>query len=126
VTNPANAREQFKLVNYMSSYPSKYPALADAATLAQIKEAEIRVSANPMYFWTASEFRGDLVRDGDLVLFLSNVGGLDYAHCGFSVGGKLMHASQTQKRVVITAENIADYLKAHKQFQGVSVYRVTM
>ena len=124
VTTTTNATTLAKKINFMSAHAAKYPALKSATTLAAIVATEKKLSKQPICYWTSAQMRIKHLQPGDIVVFVSTTAGLDYSHCGFALRNNTMiHASQTEKKVVESAQNIADYVNAHKQFLGVAVFR---
>lgn len=67
------------------------------------------------------------IQSGDLVAFVTKNPHLDFLHTGMLVreGNSihLLHASQDQKQVVLSSQNLGEYLKLHPKFIGVCVFR---
>ncbi len=68
-----------------------------------------------------------LIHDGDLIGLVGKNNHLDFLHTAMAIrkGSQiyLLHASQEKKKVIISDQPLADYLKSHHQFIGISVFR---
>lgn len=102
-----------------------------AETAAEVARVESRLSESP-HFVLSRELapaKLSLLEDGDLIAFVRERPGLLVHHAGFilRVGGvpHLLHASSFHKRVVITAEDVTDYLLRRPERRGVIVARPT-
>ena len=132
VPQSAKCAYQVRSIDFMSSHADKYPALADSAQLAAIKRVEegFRNHRFP-YIKTvdlsAREVEG-LLREGDVLAFVSNLKNLDVTHMGIVVreNGKLhvLHASQTDGKVEISSRPLADFVKRNRAWIGVRVFRL--
>ncbi|MEY3249584.1 MAG: hypothetical protein RL742_1627 [Bacteroidota bacterium] len=119
-----------KPVNYMSTHPDAYPALKDPETLRQIDTTERLLNLQQRYFIPQQRVRDmeAAIEDGDLIAITSGKPGLDIAHEGFAVrvNGRvhLLHASSLAKRVVISAQPLAEYLITQRGQTGIWVARL--
>lgn len=119
-----------KPVNYMSTHPDAYPALKNPETRRQIDTTERLLSLQQRYFIPQQRVRDmeSVIEDGDLIAITSGKPGLDIAHEGFAVRvhGRvhLLHASSLAKRVVISAQPLAEYLIAQRGQTGIWVARL--
>ena len=117
----------------MSENADKYPALADSATLANIKNVEIGYRNHRYPFIktidtseknTKAEFR-----QGDIVAFTSTLKNLDVTHMGIIVvrdgAPYVMHASLSAGKVLISETPLDKFLKRNRSFTGVRVFRLT-
>ncbi|MEY4646734.1 MAG: hypothetical protein RIQ98_570 [Bacteroidota bacterium] len=68
-----------------------------------------------------------LIQDGDLIGLVGKKDHLDFLHTAIAVKKgtqvHLLHASQEKKKVIVSDETLTDYLKSHRQFIGISVFR---
>lgn len=68
-----------------------------------------------------------LIQDGDLIGLVGKKDHLDYLHTSMAIhqGNQvhILHASQEKKEVIISPQSLVEYLKTHKQFIGISVFR---
>ena len=119
-----------KSINFMSTHSNAYPALRDPEALRQIGQVEQRLSRHawhyiPQHKVAAMEAE---IRDGDIIAITSGKLGLDIAHEGFAlrVNGRvhLLHASSLGKRVVVSAQPLAEYLISQKGQTGILVARL--
>lgn len=122
-----------RTIDFMSQNASKYPALADSANLARVKNTEsgYRLYQFP-YVKTIDLGRKEIksnFRNGDMVGFISNLKNLDVAHMGLIIveDGEpyVMHASSSEGKVVKTKIPLADFMKKNRQFAGVRVFRIS-
>jgi hypothetical protein len=69
-----------------------------------------------------------LIKEGDLVLFLTNQENMDFHHVGFLVKkGKnwhILHASQQHKKVIVSNESLLEYMRKHPSFPGIQIYHL--
>lgn len=105
--------------------------IVSSGTAAEMARVESRLSEAP-HFVLSRELAPSklpLLEDGDLIAFVRERPGLLVHHAGFvlRVGGvpRLLHASSYHKRVVITAEDVTDYLLRRPERRGVIVARPT-
>ena len=119
-----------KPVNYMSTHPDAYPALKNPEIRRQIDTTERLLSLQQRYFIPQQRVQAmeSAIQDGDLIAITSGKPGLDIAHEGFAVrvNGRvhLLHASSLAKRVVISAQPLAEYLIAQRGQTGIWVSRL--
>lgn len=69
------------------------------------------------------------IKDGDIIVFATNIKGLDYSHVGmayYKEDGQLsfIHASSREKKVVVENKSLADYCSSSKICSGISVLRI--
>lgn len=117
--------------DYMSKHSKRYPPLAHADILEAISAAETRLTATeyrivPKEHVAAAEKE---LQTGDVIAFVtSQKPGLMISHTGFVVrgtGGALhvMHASSYHQKVIITRTDLAGYVNAREDRQGIMVAR---
>jgi Protein of unknown function (DUF1460) len=119
-----------KDINFMSRHPQYYAELSNKATFDTIVKAEKALSQKEWYFMAKEKVAAiePQLKDGDVVAITSNLDGLDFNHEGFVIrkGNRahLLHASSELKKVVISAEPLADYLARVKKHSGIVVMRM--
>ena len=119
-----------KKVGYISARPAKYPGIRDSAALRAITAAEARINRHDWHFIPKSQVAKmeDQLQEGDLILLTSVKADLDIAHQGFAVRQNghihLLHASSLHKRVVLSAEPLAQYMAKQKGQSGIIVVRI--
>ncbi|MFN0015159.1 MAG: N-acetylmuramoyl-L-alanine amidase-like domain-containing protein [Saprospiraceae bacterium] len=117
-------------IGYMTSHPKKYPRLRDPATFRQLRRVEDRLNRHPWHFIPQGsiEKMEHSIREGDLVAITSGKRDLDIAHQGFAVriNGRvfLLHASSLGRRVLISAQPLAQYVISQKGQTGIMVARL--
>lgn len=116
--------------SYMSRHRAKFPALEDADIRADISATEARLSHTKMYVLDRDHVRSieNRLQSGDVVAIASSVGGMMVTHTGIismddAHIAHLLHASSAQHRVVITREDLADYILRRTERRGVLVAR---
>ena len=80
--------EDAEAIDFMSTHPSAYPALADDADAVQaIRDVENRLNRNARLYIPDLAIGGiaDRISDGDLIAATSTVTGLDIAHTGIAI-----------------------------------------
>ncbi|MEZ0483808.1 N-acetylmuramoyl-L-alanine amidase-like domain-containing protein [Fibrella aquatica] len=119
-----------KAVNYMTTAVHKYPHMADPVVYKQMAQVQTDISQQPFYFIPTKQFRvlESKLREGDIVMLTAARPGLDMRHVGYATwrNGRvhLLHASSDHKKVVLTAQPLANYLLANKRLSGVRVARI--
>ncbi len=119
-----------KRINFMSTHPDSYMHLKNnAVCVAEMAAIEDDISQRD-YYYIPKERIANLesqLQDGDIVAFTTSIEGLDVSHMGILVRKNnrihLMHASLSAKKVEITEEPLADYLKDSKTVTGIMVAR---
>ena len=99
-------------ISYMSSHPQLYKQLANSPE----NEAKLPADGLP---W---------IKDGDIIAITTNTPGLDVAHMGiaFYADSKLLlvHASSTDKKVVVSKVPLSQMLKDNNKWTGIRVLRM--
>lgn len=130
------AKKQKKTINYMSTHRSEYPQLAASDSLTRaIRQVEERLSAQSTWYIPKNQIHKayQYLREGDIVVFVSNTKGLDVFHCGFIWWPdpeynepQLLHASTSEHRVTIGKFALADYAQAIPTCQGIRILRLNV
>lgn len=128
------AKKRKKTINYMTTHREEYPQLAASDSLTRaIKRVEEQLSAETTYYIPSGQIHKvyKYLREGDIVVFVSNSKGLDVFHCGFIWWPdpeynepQLLHASSTERRVTIGRFALADYAQAIPSCQGIRILRL--
>jgi cell wall-associated NlpC family hydrolase len=70
------------------------------------------------------------IQEGDLVLFVTNNKNMDYHHVGFLIkkgnNWHVLHASQQYKKVIVSPENLEEYMRKHSSFPGIQIYHLNL
>lgn len=117
-----------KTLDYMSRHATSYPALADSANLAGIKNCEIGYRSHRYPYIKKNNLSKARFRNGDMVLLLTKIPGLDATHVGFITLNNgvpyLLHASSKSGKVTIEQKPLYDYLQRNTSAIGVRVVRL--
>ena len=119
-----------KEVHFMSVNQKMYPKITDEKTLETIIKNEKKTNKKPLSQIEKSKVASveSKIKEGDLIAMTSTIEGLDCNHVGIAilVNGRihLLHASSSLKKVVISEEPLADYLKGKKKDAGIMVLRI--
>lgn len=133
-TNSFDAAEyKVKTLDFISTHKDKYPALADSANLAGIKNLEFGYR-NHRYPYIKSTRVGwktvtSELRDGDIIAITTKTDGLDVQHMGIvSIDANgvphLMHASSAAGKVVVETSPLADYFRKNYSATGIRIIRL--
>ena len=126
-----NARYAVKTLDYMTRNRDKYPALADSATYARMKNVESGFSNHRYPYLKAAGLNDkkllQAVSDGDMVCFTTSTRGLDVTHVGIVtiVNGipHLIHASSKEGRVLLDPLSLSAYI-ARNRPEGLRIIRL--
>lgn len=119
-------------LSYMSSHPQLYKKLANSTENVKRMEV-IEKSLNGQKFHYVPENKLPdkglkWIKDGDIIALTTNISGLDVSHMGIAlyVDGRLtlLHASSTDKKVVVSTLSLAQMLKESKNWTGIRVLRM--
>ena len=132
--NPPFTAVQTLSVSWMSDHPQSYKALkARPGLVPQIRQQEQALSGHkvryiPKRLLNNNKLLRQCVRDGDIIVILTNKRGLDTAHLGFASwhgdGLHLLNASQLRKKVVDEPMTLSQYMRQHPTFTGIRVVRL--
>lgn len=118
-----------KKINYISQNILKYPKFKTKKEIQDLINTEKYLSTCKLPFLPKQKFNeiSSCLENGDIIVFTSNVKGLDVGHVGIVIFLKdrlhFIHASQLHRKVLISKETIAEYLIKNKKFDGVIVLR---
>ncbi|MFN3597406.1 MAG: N-acetylmuramoyl-L-alanine amidase-like domain-containing protein [Rubricoccaceae bacterium] len=119
-----------KTLSFMSANRSAYPRLASDETFACIVAREADLRGLELFYIPQERIALAYphLRPGDVIATTTGLGGLDVTHTGFVYrppGGRgtgFMHASQTQREVVVS-EDLARYVQGVRAQTGIIVAR---
>jgi hypothetical protein len=119
-----------KRINFMSTHPDSYMHLKENAVhVAEITGIEKNISKRTHYYIpkeNLARYESQL-KDGDIVALTTSIEGLDVSHMGILVrrNGRihLLHASLTEKKVVLSEETLEEYLNNGKTVTGIIIAR---
>lgn len=119
-------------VYFMSRNPHLYRQLENKKYVEQIKKAEQRISTYENNYIPKEEIHlmEDKIKNGDIIAFTTNIGGLDVSHTGFAIHHEgrlhLLHASTRTHRVEITPVPLSDYLAPMGRVTGILAARLSL
>ena len=110
--------------SYMSTHSGSYKQLKDCPDLVrEIAHIEKGLEKQAPYYYIQQkdiDSKRDLIKNGDIVCFVSPIEGLDISHVALAYWDKgelkFIHASFREKKVVIDKQTIADYAKNGVRF----------
>lgn len=129
----ANSTDTEKLdISYMSAHARNYKHLANSPeNVAKMQEIEKALSGKTVHYLPKAKLPANglpWIKDGDIIAITTNTPGLDVAHMGiaFYVDGKLtlLHASDTQKKVVVSKVALSHMLQDNSKWTGIRVLRM--
>lgn len=130
VTSEIGGKPLVLQLSFMSTHPDSYKQLKDnPEQVACMIEKEKEINARPYYFIPETEINthAGLIQNGDIVCFVTTIKGLDISHVGIisREGDKLtfIHASTSQKKVIVNAEPLQDYVQSIKRNSGIMIVR---
>ena len=116
-------------VGFMTSNPASYRQLSNPDFLATLKEIESQVSAIELVYLPKNSIEAaeEVIHNGDIIAFTTNIQGLDVTHTGFAYhhNGRLhlLHASTRSNSVEITPVPLSQYLEPMSRVTGIIVAR---
>ncbi len=133
-TNPPFSAVQNVSVNFMSTHSDKYPMLSgNRSTLAAIRKMEKKLSGMSCRYIPKSRIDNSAllrrtIHNGDIIVILTDMKGLDTRHLGFALwksdGLHLVNASLLHKKVVEEPMLLRTYLSKHKTMTGIRILRL--
>ena len=112
----ANSPDTVRLsLNFMSAHSKAYKHLESSPeNISKIEEIEKSLSGQLFHYIPKNKLPDEglgWIKDGDIIAITTNIPGLDVVHLGracYEKGVlKLLHASSTQKMVVVSQEPLA-------------------
>lgn len=132
VTNRTDlATYEIKTIDFMSANRNLYPALADSATFAKIKESEVGYRSHRFPLIKTSRVAKaakTFLRTGDIIALCTGKKGLDVSHMGILfINDKnipyLLHASSKAGKVILDTTPLDRYLTSNR-LTGIRVIRL--
>ncbi len=121
-----------RTIDFMSQHRDSYPALTDSTTFCEIQAIENGYRNHRFPYIKTSNIGSKevdaLLREGDIIGFVSKLKDLDITHMGIvvKVNGetRVLHASMTNGKVEITDSPLADFVKRNRNWIGIRIYRL--
>ena len=118
-----------KKINFMSANPKLYKQLSDTNELQKITETENEINSRKLYYIPRKDIPAiyDYLRNGDIIATTTSIKGLDVSHTGLVVKQNgstyFLHASSRHKQVVISENELAEYIGEDSKRTGIMVAR---
>ena len=119
-------------LSFMSTHPNAYRQLANSAeNVSKMKAIEQSLSGSQFHYVPKGKLPDSglpWIKSGDIIAITTNIPGLDVAHLGFALYEKgqlkLLHASSTGKKVVISKGSLLQMLKSNSKWTGIRILRI--
>lgn len=123
---------QIKSIYFMTEHRDKYPQLANDSVFEEMKKVESGYSMHMSPIVKKNNLiKKDVIaalKDGDIICLTTKIEGLDVSHLGIiRFEGKeahLLHASSTEKEVIIDKYDLYEMIRANRNWTGIRVIRV--
>ncbi|MFA7361376.1 MAG: N-acetylmuramoyl-L-alanine amidase-like domain-containing protein [Candidatus Kapaibacterium sp.] len=119
-----------KKINFMTSHTSSYMQLdGNNEYICEMEAIEANMNTRSLYYIKKGDVDDfyDKLQTGDIIATTTNIEGLDVTHTGFiykeNGKTKFMHASITKGEIVISSEELKEYLKSNKKQTGIIIAR---
>lgn len=119
-----------KKIDFMSTHVKSYKQLADKTNLNNILTAEEAINSRYYYYIPKNDIHKayDSLQNGDIIATTTKIEGLDVTHTGYVYKGDdggtyFMHASSIKKQVIISDNQLEDYIKDDPKKTGIMVAR---
>jgi hypothetical protein len=118
-----------RTINFMSNHLNKYPRLKSEDDIQQILTTEKSINEMIRYYIPKDKVKDiDLyIKSGDIIAITTSIKGLDISHTGIAIRKEndvyLLHASEKEKKVIISDLTLHQYLKSNATQSGILVLR---
>ncbi len=129
ITADIGGVEYNKKIDFMSTHTKSYKQLSNSSELDGVKAAEEAINSRYYYYIPTNKISAsyDLMQSGDIIATTTSIGGLDVTHTGYVYkeggGTYFMHASSKSKKVIISPEELQDYVAGDSKKTGIMVAR---
>lgn len=132
VDDEVNSNGKFlkKDIWFMSRNSDKYPVLKQNQDLVPIiSKIENELSVKGYFYFPKADTINLLnnLQDGDIIGLTTNIQGIDMSHVGIIVSNsgkfQLMHASQSEMKVLISQGSITNFIKPDSKNTGIIIAR---
>lgn len=121
-----------KKIDFMTTHTDAYKHLKNSAiNTDKMREIEDGINRANSYSIIKKSLIHTIepdIKDGDIIVFATSIGGLDYSHIGIAYWESnnlhFIHASSKYKKVVIEKQTLEEYCLSSKSCTGISVLRV--
>ena len=131
ITGEIGGKPFHKEINFMTAHRGNYSGLNNEEQYREIGVVEKSLSGRTLYYIQKTELRqfDNAIEDGDLIAVATSIAGLDVVHVGLAIRVRrrihLLHASEVEKKVVISDDTLYRYLSRRETMTGIMVGRVT-
>ncbi len=122
--------EYNKTINFMSTHTKSYKQLSDKTELDGIIAAEEAINSRYHYYIPKKSISKiyDQLQNGDIIATTTTIAGLDVTHTGYVYKGDdggtyFLHASSKSKEVIISQNQLAEYIAEDSKKTGIMVAR---
>jgi len=119
-----------KDINFMTSHINSYKQLIDNQEyISELKKIEDDINSRKIFYIKKKDVDKfyDKMQTGDIIATTTDIAGLDVTHTGFILkqNGKtlFMHASITKGEIIISKEELKEYLQGNKKQSGIIIAR---
>jgi len=129
VTDKVSKIKYTKKINFMTSNSNKYQGLSLKSELKKVMKAEERINLFQWNYIPKMKVNdiSDHIESGDIIAITSDQKELDISHIGFAlrIGNQihLLHASETEGKVVISKKSLSEYIVEHSRQSGIMLIR---
>ncbi len=129
ITAEIGGVEYNKKINFMSTHTSSYKQLSESSNVDGINAAEDAINSRYYYYIPKNDISKsyDLMQSGDIIATTTSIGGLDVTHTGYVYkeggGTYFLHASSKSKKVIISPEELQEYVASDSKKTGIMVAR---
>lgn len=130
ITQQIGGIEYAKEINFMSKHPDSYKQLSDKQNLENIRIVEEAINSRTRYYIPGKSISKiyDSLKDGDIIATTTNIEGLDVTHTGYVCKGEdggtyFLHASSKGREVIISSNQLQDYVEEDSKKTGIIVAR---
>jgi len=130
ITGMIGGKQYTKEIRFMTQHPENYPPLKDKKLYNELLVVEKRISGKTGHVVSKAEFimAEPKIENGNVIGIATDIEGLDVTHVGFAVwiGNHvyLLHASQEEKKVVVSKRMLGEYLDGNESISGVIIAKV--
>lgn len=130
ITKELGGKIYDKKINFMSSNPNYYRQLSDKSELEKIKIIEENINSRTHYYIPRKNISSvyQNLKSGDIIATTTSITGLDVTHTGLVLKENdrvyFLHASSKSKKVVISSNELEDYVAEDSKKTGIMVSRV--
>ncbi len=118
-----------KTINFMTNHASSYKQLSDKSNLETIKISEEAINSRDHYYIPKKNISDvySSLKSGDIIATTTTIEGLDVTHTGYvykeSGSTYFLHASLKSKQVIISKNELGDYVSEDSKKTGIMVAR---